>query len=107
MKAVGKEAAAKGIALYMVPGMNHCQGGAGTDTFDKMAAIEAWVATGARPKQIIASHQTAGRWTRRARCAVPAGGEIQRRRRYERRREFYVRRAVRGDVGRRQRPTCQ
>ena len=32
----------------MVPGMNHCQGGAGTDTFDKMAAIEAWVATGKR-----------------------------------------------------------
>jgi len=43
-----------------VPGMNHCQGGAGTDQFDKMAAIEAWVATGNAPKQIIASHMTNG-----------------------------------------------
>jgi feruloyl esterase len=61
VKTVGKDAAAKGIALYMVPGMNHCQGGAGTDTFDKMAAIEGWVATGSAPKQIIASHRTAGK----------------------------------------------
>jgi tannase/feruloyl esterase len=60
LKTVGSDAASKGIALFMVPGMNHCQGGAGTDTFDKMAAIESWVATGAAPRQIIASHQTAG-----------------------------------------------
>jgi feruloyl esterase len=61
VKTVGKDAAAKGIALYMVPGMNHCQGGAGTDTFDKMAAIEEWVAKGTAPKQILASHRTAGK----------------------------------------------
>jgi feruloyl esterase len=61
VKTVGKEAAAKGIALYMVPGMNHCQGGAGTDTFDKMGAIEGWVATGSAPKQIVAAHRTAGK----------------------------------------------
>ena len=60
LKQVGKDAAAKGIALYMVPGMNHCQGGAGTDTFDKMAAIESWVATGKPPAQIVASHLTSG-----------------------------------------------
>jgi feruloyl esterase len=61
VKKVGKDAAAKGIALYMVPGMNHCQGGAGTDTFDKMGAIEQWVASGTAPKQIVASHLTAGK----------------------------------------------
>ena len=61
VKAVGKDASAKGIALFMVPGMNHCQGGAGTDTFDKMAAIEVWVASGRAPAQIIASHRTAGK----------------------------------------------
>jgi feruloyl esterase len=60
VKTVGKEIAAKGIALFMVPGMNHCQGGAGTDTFDKMAAIESWVATNKAPAQIIASHVTSG-----------------------------------------------
>jgi feruloyl esterase len=59
VKAVGT-AATKNVELFMVPGMNHCQGGAGTDQFDKMAAIEAWVATGNAPKQIIASHMTNG-----------------------------------------------
>ena len=29
--------AANSIALFMMPGMNHCQGGPGTDTFDKVA----------------------------------------------------------------------
>jgi len=72
VKAVGREAAAKGIALFMVPGMNHCQGGAGTDTFDKMAAIESWVATGVAPKQIIASHLTSGTVDRtRPLCPFP------------------------------------
>ena len=33
----------KSIQLYMVPGMGHCQGGPGTDTFNKMAAIEQWM----------------------------------------------------------------
>src|SRR5262252_3539118 len=60
LKTVGSDAASKGIALFMVPGMNHCQGGAGTDTFDKMAAIESWVTGGTAPKQIIASHLTNG-----------------------------------------------
>jgi feruloyl esterase len=60
LKTVGKETAAKGIALFMVPGMNHCQGGAGTDAFDKMAAIESWVATNKAPTSIIASHLTNG-----------------------------------------------
>ncbi len=50
----------KSIQLYMVPGMNHCSGGVGTDSFDKMAAIEEWVATGAAPDRIVAAHRTAG-----------------------------------------------
>lgn len=72
LKTVGKDAAAKGIALFMVPGMNHCQGGAGTDTFDKMGAIEQWVASGSAPKQIVASHLTAGKVDRtRPLCPFP------------------------------------
>lgn len=31
VKESGKDAAGKSIALYLVPGMGHCQGGAGTD----------------------------------------------------------------------------
>ena len=56
----------------MVPGMNHCQGGPGTDTFDKMGAIESWVATGKAPETITASHLTNGKADRtRPLCQFP------------------------------------
>jgi feruloyl esterase len=48
------------VQLYMVPGMNHCTGGPGTDTFDKVAAMESWIATGSAPARIVASHRTSG-----------------------------------------------
>jgi feruloyl esterase len=57
-KKLGQAVVDKSMRLYMVPGMNHCQGGPGTDTFDKMAAIEQWVEAGKVPDQIIASHRT-------------------------------------------------
>jgi len=59
--AAGRSAAGKSIQLYMVPGMGHCQGGPGTDTFDKMAAIEQWVEKGKAPEDILAAHRTAGK----------------------------------------------
>jgi feruloyl esterase len=58
---VGKAEAANSIELFMIPGMNHCAGGPGTDTFDKMKVIEQWVEQGKKPAQIIASHSTGGR----------------------------------------------
>jgi feruloyl esterase len=58
-QAVGS-AAANSLALFMVPGMGHCQGGPGTDVFDKVAAIDRWVESGTRPSSIVASHQTDG-----------------------------------------------
>src|SRR5262249_8235002 len=64
--------------LFMVPGMNHCQGGPGTDVFDKMAAIESWVATGSAPKQIVASHMTNGASDKtRPLCPVPLVAEYK------------------------------
>jgi feruloyl esterase len=60
VKQLGKGVVGKSVQLYMVPGMNHCGGGPGTGTFDKMAVIEQWVATGTAPDQIVASHLTAG-----------------------------------------------
>jgi feruloyl esterase len=48
------------IQLYMVPGMNHCSGGPGTDNFDRMGAIEEWLETGMAPKRIEAWHMTNG-----------------------------------------------
>ncbi len=69
---VGKSAVGKSIQLYMVPGMNHCQGGVGTDTFDKVAAMEDWMARGRAPAQIVASHATAGKVDRtRPLCPYP------------------------------------
>lgn len=69
---VGKSAVGKSIQLYMVPGMNHCQGGVGTDTFDKVAVMEEWMAKGTAPAQIVASHSTDGKVDRtRPLCPYP------------------------------------
>jgi len=69
---VGRSAVGKSIQLYMVPGMNHCRSGVGTDTFDKVAAIEQWMARGRAPEQILASHATDGTIDRtRPLCPYP------------------------------------
>ena len=69
--AVGSPAAAS-VALFMVPGMGHCQGGPGTDVFDKVAAVDRWVETGKKPLSIEAEHMTAGAVDRtRPLCAYP------------------------------------
>jgi len=47
--------------LFMVPGMYHCAGGPGTDTFDGLAALVAWVEQGQTPDRITAAHMTDGR----------------------------------------------
>jgi feruloyl esterase len=60
LKTVGREKAANSIALFMVPGMGHCQGGEGADTFDKVRTLEDWVERGQKPQRIIASHSTGG-----------------------------------------------
>src|SRR4026209_363284 len=66
-------AATNSLALFMVPGMGHCQGGPGTDVFDKAAAIDRWVETGEKPQSIAASHLTAGVVDRtRLLCSYPA-----------------------------------
>jgi len=54
----GPQVAGSSIQLYMVPGMNHCNGGAGPDLFDKVAALEQWMAGGVAPEKIVASHVT-------------------------------------------------
>jgi feruloyl esterase len=60
------------IRLFMVPGMAHCSGGEGPDTFDKISVIEQWVEQGKAPAQIIAAHQAAGKVDRtRPLCPYP------------------------------------
>jgi feruloyl esterase len=61
VKQLGEGVVGKSVQLYMIPGMYHCGGGPGTDTFDKTAVIEDWLVRGAAPDKIIASHLTSGR----------------------------------------------
>ncbi len=44
----------------MVPGMGHCTGGPGTDQFDGLSAVQAWVEKGEAPTRLLASHMTRG-----------------------------------------------
>ena len=48
------------MQLYMVPGMNHCAGGPGTDVFDRVAAMEEWIKTGSAPARIDAARMANG-----------------------------------------------
>jgi feruloyl esterase len=64
---MGESKAAEFVRLYMVPGMEHCAGGAGPNSFgqggtpngDRFhsidAALEAWVESGTAPNEIIAT----------------------------------------------------
>lgn len=60
------------IRLFMAPGMGHCSGGEGPDTFDKIGLIEQWVEQGKAPARIVASHLTGGQVDRtRPLCPYP------------------------------------
>ncbi len=60
------------LRLYMVPGMNHCRGGEGTDAFDMQSAIEQWVEKGQAPGPIVASRVVDGKVERtRPLCPYP------------------------------------
>ena len=37
------------MRLFMVPGMGHCGGGPGVNTFDSIGTIEKWVEKGIAP----------------------------------------------------------
>jgi len=41
--------------LFMVPGMGHCGGGPGPNSFDMLAALERWVESGVAPQRILAT----------------------------------------------------
>jgi feruloyl esterase len=60
------------VRLYMVPGMGHCAGGEGTDTFDMLGAISQWVEQGKAPNEIVASRVEQGKTVRtRPLCPYP------------------------------------
>lgn len=58
--------------LFMVPGMNHCRGGEGPDTFDLLSALEQWREQGKAPDTVPAAHRENGRVVRtRLLCPYP------------------------------------
>jgi feruloyl esterase len=58
--------------LFMAPGMAHCGGGEGPNTFDMIGALEQWVEHSNAPDQVIASHATSGNVDRtRPLCPYP------------------------------------
>lgn len=70
--AAGQAAAADSLMLYMLPGVLHCRGGPGADTFDRMAAISAWVEKNQKPARIVASRRAEGKIVRtRLLCPFP------------------------------------
>jgi feruloyl esterase len=46
--------------LFMAPGMAHCGGGTGPNTFDMQAALEQWVEQGVAPERIVATRAING-----------------------------------------------
>jgi feruloyl esterase len=46
--------------LFMVPGMQHCQGGPGATNFDMIGPLDQWADKGVAPAKVIASHVTNG-----------------------------------------------
>lgn len=79
-RANGK-AADNGVALYVAPGVYHCRGGPGADTFDLLTPLERWVEQGELPGQIRARNVQRG--FERPLCAYPRlpyyqGGEANR-----------------------------
>ena len=63
---------AEWLRLFMVPGMGHCGGGEGPNTFDMMPPLESWVERGEVPARVVASRVDEGRTVRtRPLCVYP------------------------------------
>lgn len=60
-----------GYRLFMVPGMAHCGGGEGPNSFDMVAALEQWVERGEAPARITASRRGGTSPRSRPLCPYP------------------------------------
>lgn len=77
-------AARESARLFMIPGMGHCSGGPGPNTWDKLAPLVEWVERGVAPDAVVAEHRTGGvvdnarpifAYPDRAAYVGPAGGQ--------------------------------
>jgi len=53
--AMNAESVQRFFRFFFVPGMHHCGGGPGLDTFDAFTALQDWVERGKAPDRIVAS----------------------------------------------------
>lgn len=76
-------AAQESVRLHLAPGMGHCAGGSGPDTWDKLVPLVDWVENGVVPDRITATHSSNGQvdnerplctYPQQARYIGPAGG---------------------------------
>jgi|RhiMethySRZTD1v2_1073278.scaffolds.fasta_scaffold08911_5 tannase/feruloyl esterase len=68
----GAAKASNSVRLFLAPGMGHCGGGEGPNTFDKVAPLERWVEHGEAPSSLRASHADEGKIDRtRPLCPYP------------------------------------
>jgi feruloyl esterase len=68
----GAANASNSMRLFMVPGMMHCRGGDGPNSFDAVSLLDQWLEAGKAPDQMLASHSTAGKVDRkRPLCPYP------------------------------------
>lgn len=64
--------AGKRVRLFMVPGMGHCGGGPGPNSWDKLAPLVDWVEKAKAPDVVVATHSTGGKVdNERPVCAFP------------------------------------
>jgi feruloyl esterase len=69
---LGAAKVADNIRLFMMPGMAHCSGGEGPNTFDKVGTLDHWVEDGKAPDRIVAAHSSNGQVDRtRPLCPYP------------------------------------
>jgi hypothetical protein len=55
---MGPAAVDRFAKLYMFPGVAHCGGGVGPNTFDVLTPVMAWVESGRQPNRIVAANPT-------------------------------------------------
>jgi feruloyl esterase len=68
----GAEKTAEFARLFLAPGMGHCGGGPGPNTFDSLGVLDRWVTSGTAPDRIVASHSIDGKVDRtRPLCPYP------------------------------------
>ena len=65
-------AAKEKARLFLLPGVGHCRGSPGPDTWDRLTPLVEWVAGGQAPNSVVVEHLTDGEVDNQRRvCSYP------------------------------------